>query len=219
MNYMDWQLLARAAVEAGMGEGDGSGAITENVIGAIDSYIDQQGYSMTTAEYLYILSAADGLDGAPAEYYGYVVHKMYVFKANQFAHVVLEMLPEPQQTAVLDFFRVEWYYHRDSDMPDMPTREEAISKLESVISARILASPSDMTLRSAGSTLQLQLYNVPGIYAVTYTSSDPSVATVDQDGAVTAVVTAVGPGTAVITIHYEGSGGPGDFDCDVYCDW
>ena len=215
MNYMNWRVLAQAAVEAGMDDGDGSLAIVENVMGAIGDYIDRQGPSMTMAEYLYILSAADGLDGAPAEGYGYMIYRMYAVNPGQFAHVVLEMLPEAQQNEVLDFFRGEWYYHRISDSPDMPTREDALFQLESDLSVSVSASPSDMTLHSAGSTFQFQLFNASGIYALTYESSDPSVAAVDQDG----IVTAAGPGTAVITMHYEGAGGPWDFGCDVYCDW
>lgn len=214
MNYMDWGVLARAAVEAGMDEGDGSGAAVE-ILSAIDGYIQRQGGSMTQAEYLYILSATAGLDGAPAEGYGYMIYQLYTLNPGQFAYVMLEMLPEIQRNEALDLFRSEWYYHRVSTGTEPPTREEAAAQLEADLAAGVSAAPSEETLYSAGSAFPFRLVNASGIYALTYESSDPSVAVVDENG----VVTAVGPGEAVITMRYEGAGGPLDFTCQVHCAW
>ena len=213
MNYMDWSFLRQAAVEAGMDDGDGSGAAVE-ITSAIDRYAERQGGSMTMAEYLYILSATAGLDGAVAEGYAYTIHRMYIMNPSQFAYVVLEQLPEERRDAALDLFLSEWYYDQVSSWA-LPTREEAIAQLEADLSVGIFASPGEMTLRSAGSTFQFKLSNASGIYALTYASSDTSVAVVDNSG----VVTAVGPGEAVISAHYEGAGGPLDFACRVWCEW
>lgn len=216
MNYMDWGVLAREAVEAGLGEGDGSDATT-GIMATIDDYIARQGPSMTQAEYLYILSATAGLDGAPAEGYSYMIYQMYSVNPSQFAYVVLEMLPETQRNEALYHFCFEWYFDRGTEAP--PTREEAIAEavaqLEADLEAGVSATPSEMTLTSAGSTFRFLLMNASGVYALTYESSDTGVAEVDDNG----VVTAVGPGEAVITMYYEGSGGPQEFTCQVRCVW
>lgn len=217
MNYMDWSVLAQEAVEAGMDEGDGSMAVTELVMGAIDRYIARQGPSMTQAEYLYLLSATAGLDGAPSEGYAYTIYQLYSVNPSQFAYVVLEMLPETQRNEALYHFCFEWYFHRGTEAP--PTQEEAIAEaaaqLEADLEASVSATPSEMDLKSAGSTFQFLLLNAPGVYALTYESSDTGVAEVDQNG----VVTAAGPGEAVITMSYEGAGGPKEFTCQVQCAW
>ena len=213
MNYMNWRTLAQAAVEAGMDDGDGSGAEV-NIIGQLLDYVEENGPSMTTGQYLYILSATEGLDGAPAEGYSYLTYQMYERNPIEFAHVVLEMLPEENQNEVLDFFRAEWYYHRINDGPDLPTREEAIAHLETTRADGIFASPTEMVLRSAGATFQFQVFNVSGIYALSYESSDPGVASVDRSG----IVTANSSGTAVITAHLEGGGVIRDFICAVSCE-
>lgn len=213
LNYMDWSVLAQAAVEAGMDEGDGSAAAV-GIISAIDRYIDRQGGSMTMAEYLYILTATAGLDGAVTEGYAYVIHRIYIMNPSQFAYVVLEQLPEEQRDTVVDLFCSEWYYDWVSSS-DLPTREEAIAQLEADLVAYIFASPDEMTLHSAGSTFQFQVFNVSGIYALSYESSDPSVASVDNTG----VVTANAPGDAIITAHLEGDGGVRDFTSLVSCEW
>lgn len=172
---------------------------------------------MTQAEYLYLLSATAGLDGAPSEGYSATIYDMYSMNPSQFAYVVLEMLPETQRNEALYHFCFEWYFHRGTEAP--PTREEAIAEavaqLEADLEAGVSAAPGEMTLTSAGSTFQYQLVNASGIYALTYESSDTGVAEVDDNG----VVTAVGPGEAVITMGYEGAGGPLEFDCQVHCVW
>lgn len=219
MNYMDWSVLAREVVEAGLDEGDGSGAIAD-IIWELTQYVDRQGPSMTQGEYLCLLSATAGLDGAPAESYSFLIYRMHADNPSLFAYAVLEQLPEEQQTAVLDFFRYEYRYemfweHSPLDGKDAPSREEAIAQLKGELEKSVTASPREMTLQSAGSTFRFLLMNAPGVYALTYESSDTGVAEVDENG----VVTAIGPGEAVITMHYEGAGGPLDLDCRVQCEW
>lgn len=217
LNYMDWSLIRQALVDAGLDEGDGSGAAVAVVMNRISLFIQEHGADMSAGECLSILSAVDGLDGAATANYSFLIYQLYALNPSQFATVVLDMLPETQQNAVLDFFRTEWFYRRDnSSSDDLPTREEAIEQLQNwklVGAAAIYASPAEMTLTLAGSTFQFQVFNVPGIYALTYSSSDPNVASVDENG----VVTAVGAGSAVITAHCEGGGGIRDFECTVHC--
>lgn len=215
MNYMDWGVLARAAVEAGLDDGDGSGFVAQNIMGAIGRYIERQRPFMTQGEYYYLLSASDGLDGALTEGCADMFYQLYDLNPSQFAFVVLEMLPEAQRNETLDLFRGEWMFHKEPYRDTAPSREEAVAQLEADLAVGVLASPGEMTLESAGSTFYFQLVNAYGVYALSYSSSDPEVAAVDESG----VVTAVGPGEAVITLLYEGSGGPLEFSCTVSCDW
>lgn len=214
MNYMDWGALAQAAVEAGLDSGDGTLATTD-IIWDIKQYIDRQGTALTQAEYLYILSATKGLDGAPAEGYGSMIYRLYTVNPSQFAYAVLEQLPEAQRNEALDLFRGEWMFHREPYQDTAPTREEAIAQLETDLEAGVSASPGEMTLTGEGETFLFLPVNALGIYVASYTSSDPNVAAVDETG----IVTAVAPGQAVITLHYEGTSGPADFTCAVTCDW
>lgn len=75
MNCMDWSVLAQAAVDAGVDDGDGSGAMVDNIMDAIIQYTERNGDSMTPAEYFYILSATGGLDGAVATGYSYLLYR------------------------------------------------------------------------------------------------------------------------------------------------
>lgn len=58
--------------------------------------------------------------------------------------------------------------------------------------------------------------NVPGIYACTFTSNDPSIATVDEQ---TGLVTAVSTGKTTVKAHLESELGQRDFECIVRCAW
>lgn len=218
MNYMDWSVLARAAVEAGLGEGDGSDATT-GIMATIDDYIARQGPSMTQAEYLYILSATTGLDGAPAESYSFLVYRMHAVNPSQFAYAVLYELPEEQKNTVLDFFRYEYRYemsweHEPFDGKQGPSREEAIAQLERELEKGVSASPEEMLLTVSGESFQFLPVNAYGIYATTYASSNPYVADVTDAG----TVTARGEGEADITMHFEGAQGQHDLVCHVLCE-
>lgn len=208
LNCVSWDTMGRAAAAAGM---DG----TRGVMSAIKQYAGRRGGDMTEGEYLSVLSAAGGLDGAYAEGYGCLLYKMYAANPGRFAYVTLELLTEDQRNDALDLFRGEWFFHLGSVAESAPSREEAAARLERDLSVSVSASPADMTLHSPGETFRLQLRNAHGVYAATYASSDPGVASVDENG----VVTAVSPGAAVVTLRYEGAGGPWDFGCGVYCDW
>lgn len=79
----------------------------------------------------------------------------------------------------------------------------------------VRASHSDVTLKAAGNSFTLQVEGMEGVYALTYTSADPSIATVNEKG----LVSAVAPGTTTVSVHVEGDGGPYDFSCIVRCNW
>ena len=70
----------------------------------------------------------------------------------------------------------------------------------------VRASHSDVTLKAAGNSFTLQVEGMEGVYALTYTSADPSIATVNEKG----LVSAVAPGTTTVSVHVEGDGGPYD---------
>ena len=203
--YMDWGALA------GVDAGEYDAAL--EVQDALGHYIDEHSPEMTPAEYLYILSATEGLDGAYSEGYSYMIYQLYIRNPSQFAYVVLELLPQAQQNQALDRFCFEWAFHREPYT--VPSREEAIAQLESDLTVSVGASPSSMTLDQAGASFQFLPVNAYGIYAASYESSNPAVAAVDESG----TVTALSPGQAVITFHYEGPGGPQDFTCAVTCAW
>jgi hypothetical protein len=78
--------------------------------------------------------------------------------------------------------------------------------------ATLTLNRSDFTLKSAGATFKLKYTCEPDLDAIQeYTSSNESVATVSADG----TVTAVAPGTAVITLEYGGM----TASCTVRCNW
>ena len=81
--------------------------------------------------------------------------------------------------------------------------------------AAVTASHSDVTFRSAGSSFKLTPKGVEGTYAATYTSDDPAIAAVAEDG----TVTAVAPGTTKVHMHIEGNGSQYDFSCIIRCSW
>ena len=72
---------------------------------------------------------------------------------------------------------------------------------------------TDFTLFSAGSTFQLKVSSDPTGGTRTWTSSDESVATVSDNG----TVTAVAPGTATVTVTDSKSGQTAS--CTVRCNW
>lgn len=215
MSYMDWQAIARAAVNAGMDDGDGSLAVVENVMGAIDRHIDRKGGEMTMAEYLDLLSATEGLDGAPAEGYAYTLYRLYVLNPSRFAYVVLERLPEARRNEALDLFRGEWYFHTELSGEHAPSREAAIAQLEADLAGGVSVSPSEMTFTTYKQGSKFAPPNMPRDHTATFTSSNLAVASVDPEG----LVWAEGPGEAVVTMHYLDASGPREYTCLVHCDW
>lgn len=81
----------------------------------------------------------------------------------------------------------------------------------------ITASHSDVTFKVAGSSFKLTLSEVPeDMQSVTYVSRDELVATVAEDG----TVTAVAPGTTnVVMILTYTDGSAAEFDCIIRCSW
>ena len=104
----------------------------------------------------------------------------------------------------------------DVSVPDASTPDASGSSssglTEAVPSVTLTLSKSDFTLKSAGAAWQLKAA-VTGQDApeLTWTSSDKAVATVAEDG----TVTAVAPGRAVVTV----TSGSLTAECIVRCDW
>ena len=81
----------------------------------------------------------------------------------------------------------------------------------------ITASHSDVTFKSAGSTFKLTPSEMPEtVQSVTYTSKDESIATVAEDGTVTAA--APGVTDVVMTMNFA-DGSATEFTCIVRCNW
>ena len=98
----------------------------------------------------------------------------------------------------------------DASAPDASTPADQPVPLPEPI-ATLALNKSDFTLFNAGETYTLEV-EVTGLEeALVWTSSDESVATVREDG----MVTAVAPGTATITVAC----GDMTVDCVVRCDW
>ena len=97
----------------------------------------------------------------------------------------------------------------DTDEPETPAEDTAPEK------DPVRASHSDVTLKAAGNSFALKVEGMEGVYAATYTSADPAIATVDENG----LVTAVAPGTTTVSVQVEGNGTTYDFSCIVRCNW
>ena len=98
--------------------------------------------------------------------------------------------------------------------PSEPEKPEESGEAEPV--KRV--SHEDVTLRYAGESFRLTVWDSNGRDpdACTYTSADPSVATVDETGG---EVTAAAPGTTTVTAHVTFGDETLDFDCIVRCAW
>lgn len=81
--------------------------------------------------------------------------------------------------------------------------------------ASITASHTDVTLRAPGNSFRMTYQGGESGYTAAYASADPSVASVLEDG----TVTAVGPGTTTVSMYVEGNGVQLDFACIVRCAW
>lgn len=80
----------------------------------------------------------------------------------------------------------------------------------------VRSSHTDVTLTFAGETFRLSPLGIDGVYAASFTSADPAVATVDGS---TGDVAAVAPGTTSVAMHVECGEGQYDFTCTVRCVW
>ena len=97
----------------------------------------------------------------------------------------------------------------DSSAPDASQPVEDEPQAEASLSL----SKSDFTLFTAGATWQLKASATPAGGALTWSSSDEEVATVSDNG----TVTAVAPGTATITVKDASTGLTAS--CTVRCNW
>lgn len=186
--------------------------------GDIFSYVEEQGQSLTEEEYQILLSHVRGLDGACAEGYNGMLYDLYVLNPARFARIALDQLPPDQREAALGGLLYDW-----GDCHDLyETMDRAgqlallTARLEEDRAGALAASPDVMRFDCQGQSARLLPVNAEGVYAVSYASDRPEVAAVD--GA-TGLVTAVGPGEAVITLHFEGNGENRDFTCAVACRW
>ena len=76
----------------------------------------------------------------------------------------------------------------------------------------ITLNKTDVTLKKAGATFKLRYTATPDTDGVaSFTSDKPEIATVAEDG----TVTAVAPGTATITVEYDGA----KATCVIRCKW
>lgn len=103
----------------------------------------------------------------------------------------------------------------EEDKPLLPDPESTGNDQEDLgeNGGPVTASHSDVTLH-VGETFRLSARGVPDVYAGSYASGNPEVASVDE---FTGDVTAIAPGTATITMHIECESGQYDFDCIVRC--
>jgi len=107
----------------------------------------------------------------------------------------------------------------DVDKPEGDAAEDADKPEEDGTdddgAAAVTASHTDVTMRTPGGSFQLKPRGTESGHTVSYTSADPSIASVAEDG----TVTAAAPGTTTISMHVEGGGVQMDFVCIVRCIW
>ena len=106
---------------------------------------------------------------------------------------------EESCTIVCDF-EMEEPEEEETEEPEEEVTEEEPVEEEEETPAEIALSSEDFTLFRPGEETVLTVKNAPDGAAVTYVSSDPTVATVSDTGK----VVAVGDGTATITVTVDG---------------
>lgn len=97
-----------------------------------------------------------------------------------------------------------------------PAEEKSEEPAEELPEIVITASHSDVTFKAAGDSFRLTAKELPAAFKVTYASEDETIATVAEDG----TVTAVGPGTTNVTMCVEQPGVASyEFSCIIRCSW
>jgi len=102
----------------------------------------------------------------------------------------------------------------DGSQPDAsnPSGSGSAGDLQPIPTVTITLNKTDVTLKKAGATFKLRYTAEPDTDGIaTFTSSKAEVATVAEDG----TVTAVAPGQATITVEYDGA----KATCIVRCNW
>ncbi len=184
---------------------------------AIHSYVAETDSPLPEDEYRLLLSCTGGLDGAYSEFYAGELYSLYVRNPTCFARIALDELSPEQREQTIGLLLYDWgYYHSlDDSLPYEERMAALTSRLEEDKQGALNASPDVMLFWYEGQSAAFLPVNSTGIYAASYSSDHPEVAVVDMSG----TVTAVGPGSAVITLHFEGDGLTRDFTCAVRCAW
>lgn len=213
----DWLPLLADVTWADLAEPGGDFDCVWEACIDIISYVAEQGANLTEDEYRILLSHAH-LDGAYGEGYAGVLYDLYVMNPTRFARIALDELPQDQREDALQLLLYDWsYYHGlDEDLSFAQRLEILTARLEEDKQGTLAASPDVMYFWYAGQSARFLPVNAQGVYAASYASDHPEVAEVDEW---TGAVTAIGPGEAVITLHFEGDGTNQDFTCAVHCDW
>ena len=184
---------------------------------AIHSYAAETDSPLPEEEYRLLLSCTGGLDGAYSEFYAGELYSLYVRNPTLFARITLDELSPEQQEQTIGLLLYDWgYYHSlDDSLPYEERMAALTSRLEEDKQGALNASPDVMLFWYEGQSAAFLPVNSTGIYSASYSSDRPEVAVADMSG----TVTAVGPGSAVITLHFEGDGLTRDFTCAVRCAW
>ena len=143
-----------------------------------------------------------------------VLWPLYQKDPQRFASVLQSVfLTDAERSDVLEWTRYQFSLAQGrTNLPeDMLTDGEIYQILGISFTGGVTANYSDVTIHVGGPSFQLAPVGMVGTYAATYTSANPAVATVDENG----YVTPVGPGTTSVTLHVEGSGGQYDLTCTV----
>lgn len=120
-----------------------------------------------------------------------------------------QMPSEPVDDAQTDDQETEGEIDGQETEADEPETPEEPAQEQPAAETSMQLSRTDFTLSSAGSKYQLKATGAPD--KCTFVSSDPKVATVAENG----TVTAVAPGTAIITV----TSGTESRTCIVRCNW
>lgn len=120
-----------------------------------------------------------------------------------------QMPSEPVDDAQTDDQETEGETDGQEAEADEPQTPEEPAQEQPAAETGMQLSRTDFTLSSAGSKYQLKATGAPD--KCTFVSSDPKVATVAENG----TVTAVAPGTAIITV----TSGTESRTCIVRCNW
>lgn len=120
-----------------------------------------------------------------------------------------QMPSEPVDDAQTDDQETEGETDGQETEADEPETPEEPAQEQPAAETGMQLSRTDFTLSSAGSKYQLKATGAPD--KCTFVSSDPKVATVAENG----TVTAVAPGTAIITV----TSGTESRTCIVRCNW
>lgn len=188
------------------------------VLEAIHSYVSETASPLPEDAYRILLSCTEGLDGAYSEWYAGELYSLYVKAPTLFASIALDELSPERQEQTISLLLYDWGYYHDLD-DSLPYEERMAvltSRLEEDKKGGLNASPDVMLFWYEGQSAAFLPVNTTGFYAASYSSDHPEVASVDG---MTGTVTAVGPGSAVITLHFEGASTVQDFTCAVRCAW